>query len=145
MVCESIKGLVRRTLAGQTSNSTKRWQGHIFKPLAGSRILTNNTGRILEIGYKEPIAKELANAKQKMDENEYLAAIRSLQRVKELDPQNAQAATTMSAAIARSPSKPGKNDLIRTDGRFRASTGASASSGATTAGFTTAAIPAWDA
>ena len=47
----------------------------------------------------EPIEREMKIAKLKMDRGEYLDAIKSLQRVKELDPDNAQAAQLNTQAI----------------------------------------------
>jgi tetratricopeptide (TPR) repeat protein len=48
----------------------------------------------------EPIVRELKIAKAKFEQKEYLDAIRHLQRVKELDPQNKEAASTMNLSIA---------------------------------------------
>src|SRR3712207_7226841 len=48
----------------------------------------------------EPIQREMKIAKMKFERNEYLDAIKSFQRVKEMDPENKEAAQYIAHAIA---------------------------------------------
>jgi tetratricopeptide (TPR) repeat protein len=72
------------------------------------KVLSFQPGNIEALTYlqdaknrlNEPIEREMKIASMKMERGEYLGAVKSLQRVQELDPDNAQAAQMIGQAIS---------------------------------------------